>query len=45
MTVDGAHYRCILCGKENGKTLMFLNGGMNTLEMWMCISPDCSLTS
>lgn len=35
MTVDGAHYRYILGGKENGKTLVFLNGGMNTLEMWM----------
>lgn len=33
--VDGARYRYILCGKEGGKTLVFLNGGMNTLEMWM----------
>ena len=33
--VDGARYRYILCGKESGKTLVFLNGGMNTLEMWM----------
>lgn len=29
MTVDGAHYRYILGGKENGKTLVFLNGGMD----------------
>ena len=33
--VDGAQYRYILEGKDNGKTLVFLNGGMNTLEMWM----------
>ena len=33
--VDGARYRYILCGKESGRTLVFLNGGMNTLEMWM----------
>ena len=33
--VDGARYRYILCGKESGKTLVFLIGGMNTLEMWM----------
>ena len=35
ITVDGAQYRYILCGKEGGRTLVFLNGGMNTLEMWM----------
>ncbi|HBF15012.1 MAG TPA: hypothetical protein DDW30_04900 [Clostridiales bacterium] len=35
VTIDGAEYRYILEGKENGKTLVFLNGGMNTLEMWM----------
>ena len=33
--VDGARYRYILCGKESGRTLVLLNGGMNTLEMWM----------
>ena len=33
--VDGARYRYILCGKESGKTPVFLNGGMKTLEMWM----------
>ena len=35
MTVDGARYRYILSGKEGAKTLVFLNGGMNTLDMWM----------
>ena len=33
--VDGVPYRYILSGKEDGKTLVFLNGGMNTLEMWI----------
>ena len=35
ITVNGARFRYILNRKENGKTLVFLNGGMNTLEMWM----------
>ena len=35
--VDGAQVRYILTGKPEGRTLVFLNGGMNTLEMWM----DC----
>ncbi len=35
LTVDGARFRYILSGKDSGKTLVFLNGGMNTLEMWM----------
>ena len=35
ITIDGAQYRYILEGKAVGKTLVFLNGGMNTLEMWM----------
>ena len=35
LTLDGAQYRYILSGKEDGKTLVFLNGGMNTLEMWI----------
>lgn len=35
ITVDGALFRYILCGKSDGKTLVFLNGVMNTLEMWM----------
>lgn len=33
--VSGATYRYLLTGKSGGKTLVFLNGGMNTLEMWM----------
>ena len=50
ITVDGAHYRYILSGnpeRENtrSKTLVCLNGGMNTLEMWMDyadgLSDDC----
>lgn len=35
ITVDGARYRYVLCGKEGARTLVFLNGGMNTLEMWL----------
>ena len=35
ITVCGAQYRYILCGRDTGRTLVFLNGGMNTLEMWM----------
>ena len=35
VTVDNAPYRYVLGGKETGRTLVFLNGGMNTLEMWM----------
>ncbi len=35
ITVNGAQFRYILNGKEDQKTLVFLNGGMNTLEMWM----------
>ena len=35
MTVDGARFHYVLSGREDGKTLVFLNGGMNTLEMWM----------
>ena len=35
MTVEGAMFRYMLCGKEGGRTLVLLNGGMNTLEMWM----------
>ena len=45
MSVDGAQFRYTLGGKENEKTLVFLNGGMNTLEMWMDyvdgLSGDC----
>ena len=43
--VGGARFRYILSGNRNGKTLVFLNGGMNTLEMWMDyvdgLSEDC----
>ena len=35
LTVGGARFRYVLCGPETDKTLVFLNGGMNTLEMWM----------
>ena len=45
VTVDGARFRYVLSGRENGKTLVLLNGGMNTLEMWMDhvgpLSGDC----
>ena len=33
--VDGAQFRYILTGKPEVRTRVFLNGGMNTLEMWM----------
>ena len=42
ITVDGARFRYILCGREDGKTLVLLNGGMNTLEMWMDYVDDLS---
>ena len=35
LTVDGVSYRYMLSGQDDGKTLVLLNGGMNTLEMWM----------
>ncbi len=31
----GAEFRYVRSGKKGGVTLVFLNGGMNTLEMWM----------
>ena len=34
LTVDGARFRYMLEG-EGSETLVLLNGGMNTLEMWM----------
>ncbi len=34
VTVEGARFRYILAG-EGERTLVLLNGGMNTLEMWM----------
>lgn len=33
--ISGGTFRYILSGKKDGKTLVFLNGGMNRLEMWM----------
>ncbi len=45
MTVGGAQFRYVFSGRESGKTLVLLNGGMNTLEMWMDyvdpLSEDC----
>lgn len=41
ITVCGAQCRYILNGENIGRTLVFLNGGMNTLEMWM----DCPVTA
>ena len=35
ITVDGAVYRYVRSGAGHDKTLVLLNGGMNTLEMWM----------
>ena len=35
VTVDGAVFRYVPAGREGARTLVFLNGGMNTLEMWM----------
>ena len=35
ITVGGAQYRYVLAGNEGAQTLVLLNGGMNTLEMWM----------
>ena len=35
MDVDGARFRYVLSGGVGGRTLVLLNGGMNTLEMWL----------
>lgn len=35
MTVENAVFRYVLAGSQNTRTLVFLNGGMNTSEMWM----------
>ena len=35
VSIGGASFRYVLCGRESGQTLVFLNGGMNTLEMWL----------
>ena len=42
LTVDGASFRYVLSGQDVGKTLVLLNGGMNTLEMWMDYVDDLS---
>ena len=42
MTVDGARFRCVVIGPQRGRTLVLLNGGMNTLEMWMDYAEDLS---
>lgn len=45
MTVDGAEFRYVLSGPADGRTLVLLNGGMNTLEMWIdyvdALCADC----
>ena len=33
--VEGSTFHYVLNGKKDGKTLVLLNGGMNTMEMWM----------
>ena len=33
--INGSRFHYVLSGKKGGKTLVFLNGGMNTLEMWL----------
>ena len=35
ITVGGSNFHYILSGKKESKTLVMLNGGMNTSEMWM----------
>lgn len=35
LNVGGSKFRYVLSGKKGGRTLVLLNGGMNTLEMWM----------
>ncbi len=35
IVIDSANFRYVLSGKKNDKTLVLLNGGMNTLEMWV----------
>lgn len=35
ITVGGSKIRYVLSGKKDSRTLVLLNGGMNTLEMWM----------
>ena len=35
LTVGRSNFRYVLSGTKGGRTLVLLNGGMNTLEMWM----------
>lgn len=37
ITVGGSNFHYILSGKKESKTLVMLNGGMNTSEMWVCM--------
>lgn len=40
--VDGAKFHYVLNGRKDSQTLVMLNGGMNTLEMWMDYVDDLS---
>ncbi len=42
VTAGGAEFRYLLRGKPDGRTLVLLNGGMNSLEMWMDYVDDLS---
>ena len=43
--VEGSTFHYVLSGKKDGKTLVLLNGGMNTMEMWMgYVDALCRLT-
>ncbi|MEE0959163.1 MAG: alpha/beta hydrolase [Lachnospiraceae bacterium] len=35
INIKESQFRYVLSGKKDGRTLVMLNGGMNTLEMWM----------
>ena len=37
ITVGGSNFHYILSGKKESKTLVMLNGGMDTSEMWACM--------
>lgn len=37
ITVGGSNFHYILSGKKESKTLVMLNGGMDTSEMWSCM--------
>ena len=44
VTAAGASFRYVLCGAGE-RTLVLLNGGMNTLEMWMDYVDDLARDS